>query len=282
MISTARIRAGLINETTLRMARKIGSDPALNKLADRFGKAMRATIMPTYLTGEWRRMALDEIPCGTLEEIADRQEAYILLRASDVKGFNKKFEGRTLNLKLNGIDLSYALLEGVKLPGAILKGAEFRSANLKGADLSGAQLEGADFLKAYAPGANFRGAELADATFSDTDLSGTDFTDAYMRSVFLVRADCSNASFERADLGKARIIGADFAGVRFIDTILASVDMIDPKNLGRAHLEGEVNVWEFLGAINDGTTIEEFISSGVPRGFAALFKFRRQVLKSPE
>ncbi len=163
-------------------------------------------------------------------------------------------------IRLEGADLSRAVLKGVDLRGARL----FR-ARMERADLEGSDLRSAGLVEARLSFVNFRrsdlsGAELSGAYSMGADLRGASFRGVRRHVVRLHYADGRGTDFTSAELLKAECNGADFRGAVFRDAVLSDARLIrarfDGADLSGANLSNaDLEQTTFRGAILAGTDL---------------------------
>ncbi len=133
------------------------------------------------------------------------------------------------NCDLTGRNFSSVRLQGSDLSRAVLQGTNFRWSNLSEANLSDADLQRADLGSAELRNANLRGANLQNANLSSADLRGADLRganlqNANLRWAKLNNSDLRGANFQRADLERAELINAKKDGAIFKDAKLSGAE----------------------------------------------------------
>jgi uncharacterized protein YjbI with pentapeptide repeats len=144
-------------------------------------------------------------------------------------------------------ELSDIRLEGADLTGAVLAHADLRRSRLQRAiafsiDLTGADLSQANMAQAMMPNATLEGAMLSTANLAGAILSHANLRDSYpgqanFHGAMLTAADLENAEFYRsdlegADLSEARLRRTNFRGSNLRRVVARDADFTD------ANLEG--------------------------------------------
>lgn len=142
----------------------------------------------------------------------------------NVRGDRARFEGAdlrravfALGCSFAGADLRGARLDGCNLSGAVLRGADLSRAALDGGNLSACDMQGAKLYRVVARGARFSGADLRDAdltsanlmraTFHETRLAGATFKGANLfRADFDEVLGDASTSFEDALVEEVRVV----------------------------------------------------------------------------
>ena len=114
--------------------------------------------------------------------------------------------------RLDGMNLSRALIMKANLRDTSFIGANLKAAHLEGASLFWAHLEGANLFGAHLEGAGLFGAHLQGADLIEAHLQGADLRWAYLEGAYLF-----GAHLEGADLIEAYLEGANLSGAHLDD-----------------------------------------------------------------
>jgi len=138
------------------------------------------------------------------------------------------------NIEYEGIywvDLRGVRLEGANLTSAVLERADLREAHLEharlvSAILNDANLGGADLREASLSGADLQQADLGSADLQQCDLTSAELQRANLRAADLQQAQLSLAKLHRADLTSADLKGADLRGSEglAVDTVRQAIN----------------------------------------------------------
>lgn len=115
-------------------------------------------------------------------------------------------------IRLQGIDLTKALLAEANLPRIDLTKAEMQEVDLHDANLSGALLTDSQVERANLEGITLVDAVLPRANFSSTDLRNADLRGADLRQAILSNARLQGAKLSNTNLQEANLGGADLTG----------------------------------------------------------------------
>ncbi|MCB0341749.1 MAG: pentapeptide repeat-containing protein [Pseudobdellovibrionaceae bacterium] len=129
------------------------------------------------------------------------------------EGYNPHFVGPCGDMR--GMKLGRVKLNGADLSGAILDGLDLRNAQLNGAILVGVKARGTDFSKAYLNGAKLYSADVSGAVLDRTELNGAYLDNADLSGAVVIHAQMHGAQMSHANLAGTKINSPmDTANVR--------------------------------------------------------------------
>ncbi|MGZ0039196.1 pentapeptide repeat-containing protein [Paenibacillus ottowii] len=141
--------------------------------------------------------------------------------------------------ELNGIDLTYSLLQGANFSGCSMKGAILDVVIGSAGDGSDASL---DWEPLGFAGVDFTGASLQGARFHDAQLQGAIFQEALLQKASLDGADLTDACFVGANVTGASFKGACLIGANFTGANVQGVIFTDEQRRGAIGLEWSTQV----------------------------------------
>jgi uncharacterized protein YjbI with pentapeptide repeats len=184
----------------------------------------------------------------------------------------------TMNVHLDGIDLTFCNLQRCNLSGFQAAQAHFDWSHLQEANLSRTNLRLAHFACADLSHAILAGAILEGANFSVTKLTGANLSGANLSGADLSVANLNGAILAGADLSKALFLQASLKGTDFSSclfgglTVFGQVDLSEARGLDRIKDDGGPVILDVLSLYCSGGSIPEALlrAASLPESFLAL------------
>jgi len=168
-------------------------------------------------------------------------------------GAKRSFRG----LRLEGADLSRAVLKRADLRNARLFRARLYWTDLEAADLRGAQLSGAGLSFADLRDADLRGANLGGVYARGADLRNAVLSGSFLFHLMLYDSDARGARFDSSQMKQAHFFGSDLRGASFRDSRLPGSSFaetrLDGADLSKTVLPGAI----FLRTVFRGAALRE-------------------------
>jgi len=168
-------------------------------------------------------------------------------------GAKRSFRG----LRLEGADLSRAVLKRADLRNARLFRARLYWTDLEAADLRGARLSGAGLSFVDLRDADLRGANLGGVYARGADLRNAVLSGSFLFHLMLYDSDARGARFDSSQMKKAHFFGSDLRGASFRESRLPGSSFaetrLDGADLSKTVLTGAI----FLRTVFRGAALRE-------------------------